>query len=192
MVAVEVAFDASREVCIAGLATVAGRVFAFGDTQEVVAVVVDDLSARVLWGDLWYLERAQADLTAETDDKLVTVGVSRAAEGFVLVGGEPTLLEPRIGSTFDSHDRVRVLWATPTFNYQVSGDRERESARERVMEGWGSVGCRGCVVTPTRIMIRDTPTMYANCMRSWGKVEVCAYCMRDYDHNGQTRRGGPR
>src|SRR5699024_4946937 len=100
--------DASWEVCIAGLAPVAGRVFALGHAQEVVAVVVDDLSAWVLRGDLWYLERAQADLAAETDDKLVAVGGGRSAESLVLVGCEPTLLELAISGTFDSHYRVGV------------------------------------------------------------------------------------
>ena len=56
-----------------------------------VAVVVDDLSAWMLRGDLWNLERAQADLTAEADDKLVAVGVGRAAELFALIGVKPAV-----------------------------------------------------------------------------------------------------
>jgi hypothetical protein len=109
LVAVQVALNAARKVRIAGLATVAGRVFAFGDAQEVVGVVLDDLPAWMRGRDLWYFERAQADLTAEADDKLVAVGGGCPAEGLVLVRGEPTLLELAVGGTFDSHYRVGVL-----------------------------------------------------------------------------------
>lgn len=53
-------------------------------------------------------EREQADLVAETHDKLIAVGVDRATQLFVFVGGEPALVEQGIVGSFDAYFCVGI------------------------------------------------------------------------------------